>query len=133
MKIEDAIYTRSVGYAALAALVATRVYPGSVPEKVEFPAISYNVIDSQPQVTHSGPNGWTRGMIQFVITSDDYDQKKAVAQALRDCWHGFRETITGPTGSIRIGYAFVDEQADIDEALVESNLGESVNVRLLYG
>ena len=126
--IEEAIYARMAANVEITTLVSTRIYPGSVPQTVELPAIAYQKVTSEPILTHSGPTGWARSTVRFTIASDDYAAKKAIAEAVRHCWDAFQ----GVVAYLAIGLARITDRADIDETIVESALGETVDVLFIH-
>jgi len=106
--IEEAVVTRMQGYAGLAALVGTRVYPLQVPQDVDLPAIAYQKISSPKTTSHGGDSHLAQSRIQFTIQADTYRAAKAVADQVRACWAGYRATVDG----VRIDGALVQDERD---------------------
>lgn len=78
MSVETEFYTALTGYAPLAALVGTRVYPQQLPPDVTFPAIAYRYIDG---VYYAGDREVTR--IQIDIYAMTYKGVKQVRDVVR--------------------------------------------------
>lgn len=112
MTIEEAIYARIT--AALGALIGTRCYPLVIPQDASLPAVTYQIISSAPQITHSGSAGIVETRVQFTIAADEYAQTKAVDLALRALFDGVTfEVIGGPA----VMLARVDNALDDFEAV----------------
>lgn len=129
LTIEEAFYQRTAGYAGIAALIETRLYPGDVPQEVVLPAVSYKRIDYEQWLTHSGPSGLARVIIQATIAAYDYSDLKAITEQLRLCWSAW----TGLIGTVfRVALARVENVQDTDVAQIENALGLAVDIVIIY-
>lgn len=96
MAIEELIFSRLSGFAALSALVGARIYPGDMPQNVVMPAISYRrVTDETPQPQQVvGATDLIRAHFQFDCWGKDYDSARDVRLQLRAALK--RWSTTGP-------------------------------------
>jgi hypothetical protein len=81
-------------------LVGDRIYPLALPQEVELPAITYQIISDLPTISHStmqdhpthtgNRHAFTR--VQFGCYDSTYDGAEALCDALNDLAVGFRGT-----------------------------------------
>jgi hypothetical protein len=106
--IEEAVYSRLSGYAAVSALISTRLYPLVIPQDVSLPAIAYQKIDSTKTANHAGASQLARSRFQFTCQAETYSDAKALAEAVRHCWEGYRGTVA----TVRIDGTLIDNDQD---------------------
>lgn len=93
MTIEEVIYSRVT--TELAGLIDTRCYPLVIPQDAPLPAIAYQIISSDPQISHDGPVNVVETRVQFTIATEDYAAAKEIDTALRTSFNGVRFTTSG--------------------------------------
>lgn len=91
------MYSLLTGKPALTAIVATRIYPGVLPQNVAYPAIAYRAINEQTAVIHESPgtNGQVASRFRFFSVAKTYKEMKIVDEALRVALTGFAGTVLG--------------------------------------
>ncbi len=95
MSIESGLYARLAGDAAVAALVATRIYPAVVPQGATLPAITYQRVAGTSELAHSGPSGLGRARFQVDCWAEAYAAAIDLGEAVRACLHGYRGAFDG--------------------------------------
>lgn len=88
--IVEALRSFVLADAAIAALVADRVYPLTLPQGVTLPAMTYQVVFGEHPVIHDGPQGLARARVQFDCWAERYSETVAIAGALRTVLNGYR-------------------------------------------
>lgn len=106
--IEEAVYARMTGFAAVSARVGNRVYPLLAPQDAPLPTLAYQVISSVPQRGQGGFSHLTQTVFQLTCQAADYAGVKALAVAARQCWESYKGTVNG----ITIGSAMVINESD---------------------
>lgn len=96
--------------------VGERVYPLALPQDVELPAITYQVISDLPTISHSTAqdsptwtgveHGFTR--VQFNCYGSDYDEAQALCDELRAYAVGYR----GYWGDVEVDSVIPDIRLD---------------------
>lgn len=83
--IEELIYSRLAGFAGLAALVGTRIYPNELPQDVAKPAIRFRLIaDDVPQPQQvTGATDLVRARYQFDAFAPAYDDARDVRDQIK--------------------------------------------------
>lgn len=95
MTIDDALYSLISGDAGVAALISDRVYPDLLPEKVTFPAMTYQEISLTPTVSHDGDSHLDESRYQFDCYAATRSGARAIADALRTLLSGKRTSQPG--------------------------------------
>ena len=70
--IETDLYAHLSTYAALTALVSTRIYPLTLPQEPTLPALTYFRVSSAPSRNHDGAYGFALKRFQFDIYAITY-------------------------------------------------------------
>jgi hypothetical protein len=84
-EIGEVIYSKLTGYAGLAALVGTRVYPIQLPQRPTLPAVTYQRISTLPIHTRDNAHAsLERPRFQFDCWGSSYAGARAVAQEMRN-------------------------------------------------
>jgi len=109
--IEAAIYSLLSHDAGIAAAIAGGIWPILMPEVVDYPALSYFVVDSPPIQTLVEPCGLAHPRIQINAWSNDYASAKKACEAVRKALDGFSGTVATPDGPVFIcGIRWEDER-----------------------
>jgi hypothetical protein len=90
VNIQEALYAYLAADASLAALVGTRIYPLTLPQKPTYPAICYSKASADVLMAHDGPGDLATDRIQFDCYDDSYGGCQDVYIALREALNGFR-------------------------------------------
>jgi hypothetical protein len=110
--IEEAVFERMSTYSAITTLIGTgsasRLYPLVIPQTAALPAVAYQKISSPKDLNHSGSSHLAHSRFQFTCAADDYSVVKTLTAAVRDCWLGFRGTVSG----VRIDCCEVENDTD---------------------
>lgn len=104
--IEEIVYARTTGFAALAAEIATRCYPDVLPQASDlsqlpggrlYPAIRYLIVSNADVArTHDlGPNTAQRPRVQFDVYAETKLQAAEIGELVRQCWDGFKGEVLG--------------------------------------
>jgi hypothetical protein len=99
--IEEAIRTKLINDAAVAALVTARVFPGKIPERdtdgdpVALPAVVYRKVAGNRDHTLDGPAGWCEGRFFIKCFDDSFDGAKILSDAIRKDFDGYFGTVAG--------------------------------------
>lgn len=96
MSIETVLYDRGVAHAGLSALIGTRLYPGAMPQKCTYPAVSYWRVAASRVPAMGADTGLVRARFQFDIWAEKYADARAVAAQVRAAYQRWRTT-TGVT------------------------------------
>lgn len=108
-EVEEAIHSRLIGFAGLAALVEARVYPAKLPQGVTYPAVRYARISGPRARSHDGASGLATPRFQIDAWAKTYSEAKAVAKQIRLAMDNFKGTVAG----VVIHAAFLDSDRDL--------------------
>lgn len=75
--------------AAVAALIANRVYPVILPQHPVLPAVTYSEISSIGDIHMSGPSGLVQSRFQFSVWGSTTASVSQVSQAVKSALNGF--------------------------------------------
>ena len=100
MTVEAEIKTRLSGFAGLSALISDRIYPVTLPQNVEMPAVSYRRVSAERVSAMGADTGLVRARFQFDCWSGEhengdsgtFDEAKAVAKQVRLALQRWRNT-----------------------------------------
>ena len=106
--IESGLYDYLKGHAGLSALIIDRIYPLRLPDVATFPAVVYQKVTVQREVSHDGDTGLARSRFQFTCIDKTYIGAKNVADQIRLAFNGF----SGAMGSVTPTDAFVVDETD---------------------
>lgn len=87
--IEVALRSHLVGFAAVAALVGTRVHPTILPQAPALPAITYQLITERNVYSSVGHSGLTGPLIQVDSWAETFLEAAQLADAVKDALHAF--------------------------------------------
>lgn len=106
--IEEALVSRVLANATVAATVGTRVYPVVAPEGVTLPALVYQRISGVREHTHDQVGDLARPRFQFGAIALTYSAAKALANAVRSALDNYSGTVLG----VRIDAIQVQNEID---------------------
>lgn len=113
--LETVLQTRLTGYAGLAALVGTRVYPIKLPQTPTMPAVSYQRIDGPRESGIASEHGMAHPRIQVDSWASTYGGAKAVAEQVRTALERWSDATTTPV----VLDSFIEGDTDLYESEVE--------------
>ena len=90
MTIELALRSILLADVSVFTLVDSRIYPGVLPERPQYPAITYRQVSGRPAATHQGPIDPSRGRWQFDVFSTDYQSTKDLARLVIAALDGYK-------------------------------------------
>lgn len=90
--IEESLFDYLTSYAALAALIGTRLYPIIIPENKAHPAIAYQLLDGDEGETHQGSDGMFYDDFQFTVQDKTHEGLLAACAALRAAMKAWKGT-----------------------------------------
>ena len=127
--LEEAVWARLMGAAAVTDVVGLRVYPVVVPQGAARPYVRYFRVSGPRFGVMAGASGLAMGRIQFDCVADRYATAKTLAQALRVLWDGW----SGESAGVTIqGCRVVAEDDQYEESLGEGAALVSVDVVVHY-
>lgn len=90
--IERTLVEHLRGVSALTALVGTKIYPGTIPQGTELPAISFMPSGGGATYSLNGDSGYEMRQYRFSIYTDKYqvDSMLSIADALQTALSGYR-------------------------------------------
>lgn len=95
MAVEEDIFSFLTGNSAVAALVGRRVYPLTIPQDEDLPAVAYRRVDTPRIYSHDGYSGLARPRFQFDCVGTSYASASQVATAVRVAFAGWRAAFRG--------------------------------------
>lgn len=97
MRAEQALYALLAADAGIAARVASRIYPGQLPQGTLLPALVVEHVDSQPLPTIDAQAGFSlvQSRLQVTALAKTYTDQKAVLDAVRAALNYQRGVIAG--------------------------------------
>ena len=96
MDAETGVYMLLSSDANLAAQVGTRIYPATLPQGAESPAIVYSQLDEEESDSKDGPvsNGWT---FEVKIIADENQDVRSISRLVKSALNWKQQVITGGT------------------------------------
>jgi len=95
--IDTALYTRMTGFAGLAALVGTRIYPAPIPQGATYPLVTYQQISGVRDYVYSNQSGLVRARFQVDSYAETATGARALAEQVRlalSIYNGVSDGIT---------------------------------------
>jgi len=108
--IEDDLYAYLKNDAGISGYVAARIYPVKMPQNVEYPAITYQLVSTVRSISQSGRVTLVEGRYQIDSWGNTYASVKNIAQSVRDALQGFR----GIMGATRVQGIWEDSNSERD-------------------
>src|SRR5690242_738848 len=96
MTVEADLFSRMSGFAGLAALVGSRIYPVTLQENCAFPAVTYHRVSSSRVSAMHADTGDVTALFQVNAWAKDPDMARSVAEQLRQALqrYGGTDTVT---------------------------------------
>lgn len=95
--VEEHLYSRLSGFAGLTALISTRIYYVKMPSPTTLPALSYQKIFTEHVESMTGSSALCFATFQIDCWSRTYPNVKAIAEQVRLCLQGYKNTLSGLT------------------------------------
>ncbi len=116
--IPDALRAHLLGDAPIAALVAARIYPSRLPQKVVVPAVTYGMVTEDRSSTRHlrGPAGLARPRYQLDCYAATFDGARALhdlCQLRLDCYSGVWMDGASPAATSYVKIFRTDDAADL--------------------
>lgn len=89
------LYNLMSGNAAIAALVADRIYPARRLQEEDLPAITYQAISNSPLLTKHGVSKLDTERISVNVWSKSYDNAVEISRLIRLVLDRYRGTVEG--------------------------------------
>jgi hypothetical protein len=106
--------TYLVSNGTIAGLIGTRIYPLSIPQTPDFPAIAYQVSLDDYYEQHGGSENLARTVFTIAVVAKTYGEVLTIANAIKSILHNFRGNIgTTPVQGIQ----FQEDRQDDDKEL----------------
>lgn len=121
MTLEEAIYGKLTGDAAVTALLGTRVYPGQAPQSSNLPVLVYQRASQKKLVTLTGVINLNRYGMRLDLWAADYATCNGLYNAVRDCLVGFRGTLG--SGQVDVRGVFEESGDDAAESPIHAEEG----------
>jgi hypothetical protein len=118
--IDTALYTRLSGFAGLAALVATRIYPAPVPQNATYPLITYQQISGIRAYVYSNQSGWVRARFQVDCYAASSTGARALAEQVRlalSIYRGTSDTIVIDLIQLENEIKFYEDDVDLHHVI----------------
>lgn len=119
--MEEALIAHLLADAGVTALVGARVFPGSLPQKLDMPALVFTRVDGAPLYADDGEVGLEDPRIQIDCWGLTYTAAKLLARAVVERLSAFDGTV----GATTFQYIMLDAERDFRE-------GGSNNAEYLY-
>lgn len=88
-----------------------RIYPLVIPQKSEFPVITYTKVSGERLHSLSGDTGATRPFFQISCWADRYSDVKDLAQKVRFCLQNHSGKIGGQSG-VNVSGTLLDSESE---------------------
>lgn len=130
MSAGASIYSILHGSSAVAAIVGTRIYPGTIPQDAALPALVYNVITGSPENVMDGAPPADHELIQIdawaVTTSsaNGYDTASTLRDAARAAFESMSTLISAGIGAKVV--AFYPDNFEPDTRRFSRSIGVSI-------
>lgn len=112
--IRAAVRSWLLADAGIAAIVATRAYPGELPQGVRSTSLVYNTISEQGDYHMSGPSGLALCRMQIDAWAQTPDDAAVLANLVKERMDDLRQT------TLSYGSASPQEQATIQSAFLDT-------------
>jgi hypothetical protein len=109
MLLQEAIVAHLKGDSALDALIADRIHPNVIPEDWTLPALTYQRVGGEEQISHAGVRTWFRSRIQFTAQGETYASAAGVIDAVKTALRGYRGTMGG---GVQVHGVFLENDLD---------------------
>ena len=114
--IESAIFALLSNDSGIAATINGGIWAVLMPEGVEYPALSYLIVDSPSIATLNEPTGLAHPRVQVNAWANSYADAKRANDAVRRALDGFAGTVATPDGPVLIrGIRWEDERENYEK------------------
>jgi hypothetical protein len=113
MQFEAALFNYLKGYAGLAALVGTRIYPLIMPQNPTLPAVTYQKISGVVDYVMDGTS-IKRPRIQVDAWAKSYASARAVAEQVKAAFDRYTGTMGG-VGGVQVIGTWIENETDLFE------------------
>jgi hypothetical protein len=110
--MEEALIAYLLADSGVAGFVGNRVFPGSLPQKRELPAIVFTRVDGAPLYADDGEVGIEDPRIQIDCYGETYKSAKLTARAVVARLSEF----DGTTGGVKFQFVMLDAERDFRES-----------------
>jgi len=107
MIFEDALFAQLNGFAGLAALVGTEIYPDHVPQQAAAPYLMYFEVYREKNYVFSGYNGTSIFSVQISVYAPTKNQVRAIADQVSLALAAW------PSTSSQVGFAIQDNEVSV--------------------
>jgi len=130
--IEKAIYSLLAAGGDVAELVATRIYPLMLPQPATLPAVTYQRIAGDWDITMDGANNYAEEMFQVNCWATSYKGARQLADTVRKVLDNYDDT----TGYVQIHCIHLEDEGDMidmsNELAVLKRCGKRQDYRIWY-
>jgi hypothetical protein len=109
--IEELIIQKLLDDTSVSAIIGVRVFPGSIPQAEQLPAIVVNKISGSPMYSDEGEIGIDEARLQIDSWSLSYSGAKVLSRAVRACLSAY----FGTTDGVESLYLSLDNERDSRE------------------
>ena len=106
IRIEDGIFYLLDNNAPVTALVASRIYPLTIPQNPTLPALTYQIITPATLIAHDGLTGTGKSRYQITAFDTDYDVIIDLMNKVRVCMAGYKGTLGAAPDTVDV-YAMI--------------------------
>ena len=114
MTIEQGLVAELLADTATAAIVGTRVHPGSIPQGGKLPAIVYNRVSSLRENDLDGPADFVQVRMRVDCWENTYAGVKTLAAAVRAALNGVGLASPKTLGAEPVQFVYLDSDGDND-------------------
>lgn len=115
MSIEQGLVAHLLADAPVAAIIGTKVHPGSVPQDTDLPAIVYLRISTQREVDLDGPSDFVQVRMRLDLWETSYSGVKALADAVRVALNGVGLASPHLLGAEPVQLVYLDNDGDLPD------------------
>lgn len=127
---EKALRTRALASSGISAIVGTKIYVDEAPQVTggtdPYPYIVIRTISAQPGHVFAGYDGLTDFRVQLDCYARTSDTSRSLANAVRNCFDGFRGSITVGSGTFDFSHIHLSQTTHLIE---EGDDGDSDSIR----
>lgn len=114
MNVAEALATEMRSDSGISTLVSTRIYPLTIPQDAELPAITYQEVSSVPEHVMGSDSTVWQSRIQINVWDEDYSDCKSITDAVRILMQDFTGTFGGGSG-VTVSRIFWEDEMDMYE------------------
>jgi hypothetical protein len=126
--IEEALYAWAVANGSISALIDSRVYPDSLPQKPTLPAVVYRRVAAELEMAHDGPIDLEYSRFRFHCYGDTPKTARTVANTIKSELNGYKGTLGGLVAVH--GAFFITQTSDFEDVTDSSR--SIIDFRLVF-